>query len=268
MADLPEDVREIALDYVDDRLQMKGEQAVGTLTRIGNILKTTGQVAIVGTSYLLDPIPGAPIARVSEIATDVSTPSEAYKGIGKDAAIDTGVMTTMAVVPVIPGVGAVIGKVVRNVEKAWSAGKRIALRNSHLLRKAQTLNYERKIGKLNEFLAKKSQRHHIFPQGDEQVTTLFEQIGLSVHDANNIVRLPNKEGALSKMFGKASIHSGRHSQAYTDRIKREIERIAKEGGRKHFVKEEYQAEIYKTMEKLRSELISGDLKLNSVVRPK
>jgi hypothetical protein len=147
MAGLPEDVREIAQDYVNSRVEMRAESAVRMLTRVGNALKTAGQMAAVGAAHLLDPIPGAPIGRSVEVLTGASTVGEAYKDMGKDAAIDAGVMTTMAAVPFIPGVGAVVGKVMKNMGKAWSAGKRVLLQNSGLLRKVETRLAERSLKK-------------------------------------------------------------------------------------------------------------------------
>jgi hypothetical protein len=252
MADLPDDVREIAQDYVDDRLQMKAEQAVGTLAKIGNAMKSTGQAVLVGAAHLLDPIPGAPIGRGVEVLT--GTPAhEAYEGMSADAQEDYAVSHAMAAsfagFPALQALGGIVGKVFRNVSRAGRGVQRVFLKNSALLRKVQIRNYERKIGKINESLAKKSQRHHIFPQGEKEVKTLFDQIGLSVHDSNNIVRLPNKTGAKNKAFGKDSIHVGKHNEAYTDRIQKEIDLIVQRGKDFHFSQDQYKAEVYKAMER-------------------
>ncbi|MDR1597853.1 MAG: hypothetical protein LBR89_02860, partial [Holosporales bacterium] len=141
--ELPDDVREIAQDYVTERVEMQATGSVRILTRVGQALKTVGQITAVGAAHLLDPIPGAPIGKGVEVLTGVSTPHEAYKDIGKDAAVDAGVMTTMGAVPFIPGVGAVVGKVMQNMGKAWNAGKRVLLKNSSLLRKVETRLAER-----------------------------------------------------------------------------------------------------------------------------
>jgi hypothetical protein len=106
------------------------------------------------------------------------------------------------------------------------------------------------------------------PQGSKKAPTLLELAGLNINDSNNILRLPNKEGASLKIFGKATIHAGKHSKLYVDAIDKKIDEIIETGRHSHFYQEQYRSEVYKLIDEFKSQLISGDIKLNSVVRPK
>jgi hypothetical protein len=148
-AELPADVREVAQDYVTERVEMRAEGAVRTLAQVGHALKTAGQMAVtagkataVGAAHLLDPIPGAPIGRGVEVLT--GTPAkEAYSGTSADAEQYYAVMhSMMGCHPLLTLAGGVVGKVFRNIGRAGRGIQRI-LANSSLLRKVETRLVER-----------------------------------------------------------------------------------------------------------------------------
>jgi hypothetical protein len=277
-ADLPTEVREIAIDYVNDRVEMRAKQAVSTLTRIGHILETTGRtavavgkVAVVGAAHLLDPIPGAPIGRSIEVLTGTPV-KEAYSGMSSDAEQDYAVSQSMAAsfagIPALQVIGGIVGKVFMNIGRASQGVQRVLLKHSTLLRNVQIRNYERRIGKAGSTLDKLSQKHHVLPQGSTDVAALCERAGLDINDAHNILRLPNKAGARMKIFGRATIHEGRHNEKYMKAVKDKVGKIIETGEKSHFSHEQYRSETYKLIDEFKSQLISGELPLNSLARLK
>jgi hypothetical protein len=113
-----------------------------------------------------------------------------------------------------------------------------------------------------------SPKCRIPPKSSEQTATLLEKAELNVNDANNILKLPNKKGASLKIFKNATIHEGKHSNDYFKTINKEIDKIMEKGKKANFSQEQYKNETYKLIGKFKSQLISGDLPLNSLVRPK
>lgn len=109
------------------------------------------------------------------------------------------------------------------------------------------------------------QEHHIVSHSNDATKNnqLFQLAGIDINSRVNKIFLP-KDPSLHET---RSIHSGRHTNSYSEKVKWQMDDLVRQGQAADWTKEQYRAATRTLLSELRQEFRAGNIGLNVHHRP-